>query len=98
MPRSATFQNQRRPLWSHLFSVVISIAAGVLIYWVSGGFPPATWQTLWLIVSQVQMLWRQGAVSLVLQLAILGVQSLLLLFVWLICLWIICIEVLAFVK
>lgn len=98
MPRSATSQNQRWPFWSHFFSVVISIAAGVLIYWISGGFPPTTWQMLWLVLSQVQMLWRHGALAVVLQLVILGIQSLLLVFAWVVCLWIICIEVLAFVK
>lgn len=98
MSRNVTSQNQSWLFWSHLFSVVISIGAGALIYWISGGFPPATWQTLWIVLSQVQMLWRQGALALVLQLIILGIQSALLLFVWLVCLWIICVEVLGFVK
>jgi serine/threonine protein phosphatase PrpC len=98
MPRNVTSQNQGWLFWSHLFSVAVSIAAGVLIYWISGGFPPTTWQTLWIVLSQVQMLWHHGALSLVLQLIILGIQSLLLLFAWLVCLWIICIEAIAFVK
>lgn len=98
MSRNATSQNLFWLFWSHLFSAAVSIGAGILIYWVSGGFPPTTWQTLWLVLSQAQVLWRQGALSLVLQLAILGVQSLLLLFVWLVCLWIVCVEALAFVK
>lgn len=68
--------------WLKLSAFSALIASGVLLYWLTGGFPPWAWRLLWQTVPQLPHLWQLRGSAIVAPLAGLVLLSLSLLIMW----------------
>jgi serine/threonine protein phosphatase PrpC len=80
MQRLQTTYSER--MWLKLGAFSALIASGVLLYWLSGGFPPWAWRLLWQTMPQLPHLWQLRGSTVVAPLAGLVLLSLSLLIMW----------------
>ncbi len=73
--------------WLRLIVCICLLGSAVLLFWVSGGFPPAAWRFLPQVIPQVPRLWERQGPSILLPLTGLAVQSVTLLISWGVLLW-----------
>jgi len=73
--------------WLRLIVCICLLGSAVLLFWVSGGFPPAAWSFLLQVIPQVPRLWERQGPSILLPLTGLAVQSVTLLISWGVLLW-----------
>ncbi len=86
-------RKKRAAVQSHSFFLAAGAGTSLLVYWISGGFPPSTWAALWNVLSHMGNLWATSGFALIFPLLVLALQSLLLLLVWGACLGFLAYEV-----